>query len=261
VTRKTLRAAIVLFLCINPTKALFAQGTSEQATPLGVQPVSNEEAAKQKDATIDFQGAGFGAGLAVIVNLSGHKRVSDAQVAGGVVRVTKQNDRTPRVLLNLHYFFSGVCNKAYRLKLEGKVDETVKQAAGKWCVVSQITDNDNGGKNANHLTLTPMRGWGPFIAVQPGSEQTVQAVGAGILYGFRRQADKTDSFNLGIGIVLEQNVKELGDGIEANKAATRRGDASTVQGIGKSRLAYNGFLGFLIWQAQPERETGLFESE
>jgi hypothetical protein len=215
--RKILPVVTILFSCFNLPHVLLAQDTSGQVAPLVAQPVSNEEAAKQQDATIDFQGAGFGAGLAAVVNLSGHKRVADAEVVGGVVRVTKQNDLTPRVLLNLHYFFSGACSKAYRLKLEGRIDETVKQAAGRWCAVSQITDNGNGGKSANHLVLTPMRGWGPFIAVQPGSEQTIQAVGAGVLYGFRRQPDKTDSFNLGIGVVLEQNVKELGDGIEANK--------------------------------------------
>src|SRR5262249_24820517 len=110
----------------------------------------------------------------------------------------KEQQATPRVILNLHYFFSAACD-------EGKV--------GKWCRKATITDGQS-----TRTELIPMRGWGPFVAVQPGSEKTIDAAGGGILFGCRRQPDKPDSFNIGFGLLVDQNVKILGDGFKENAA-------------------------------------------
>jgi hypothetical protein len=37
------------------------------------------------------------------------------------------------------------------------------------------------------------------------------------MWGWRKSATATNSFNLGIGLVLDPKVQVLGDGIEANK--------------------------------------------
>jgi hypothetical protein len=67
------------------------------------------------------------------------------------------------------------------------------------------------------IVAIPMRGWGPFVAVQPGSEETIAAVGGGLLWGWRRAPDKSHSFNVGIGVLADQNVSTLGDGIRQNE--------------------------------------------
>ena len=60
-------------------------------------------------------------------------------------------------------------------------------------------------------------GYGPFIGVLPGSSQTIDALGGGLMVGFRRNENTSDSFNLGVGYMWDSSVRSLGDGIERNK--------------------------------------------
>lgn len=170
--------------------------SSQKAVDIrSVRPSSDAATAKAQEATIDFTGAGFGSGIALVIGLGEKQRVKDAEVVNNVVRVKSDSTTTPRILLNLHYFFSDACDGG----------------AGKFCVEQGV---DAGGRRI----LVPMRGWGPFVAVQPGSDQTVAAVGGGVLFGWRRAVDKPDSFNVGAGVLADQNVRTLGDGIYANQA-------------------------------------------
>ncbi|MDP1028202.1 hypothetical protein Q5H91_13340 [Sphingomonas sp. KR1UV-12] len=60
-------------------------------------------------------------------------------------------------------------------------------------------------------------GVGPFIAVQPGSSEIIEAIGMGVMIGFRHNTKSTQSFNIGVGIVLDPNTRVLGDGFRENQ--------------------------------------------
>lgn len=128
-----------------------------------------------------FAGINFGVGVSVTVDQGSRDRVSDASIdANGIVRVDKREDVRARVMLESHAFF--------------------KTRAGK-----------NGG---------PQRGWGPFIALQPGTDEIIEAIGIGIMFGFKRtKLDDAASFNIGIGYVVDPAVKVLGDEFVENMPA------------------------------------------
>jgi hypothetical protein len=60
----------------------------------------------------------------------------------------------------------------------------------------------------------PTFGWGPVIVVQPGTDEIVEGAGLGLMVGWRRNKETSDSFNLGLTIFMERNVKDLGEGIK-----------------------------------------------
>jgi hypothetical protein len=62
-------------------------------------------------------------------------------------------------------------------------------------------------------------GWGPFVAVQPGSDSVINALGLGIMLAFRQSTDATRSFNLGFGYSVDPNSKVLGDEFKENEPA------------------------------------------
>lgn len=69
-------------------------------------------------------------------------------------------------------------------------------------------------------------GHGPFVAIQPGTQNIIEAVGIGWMLGFKRASivgqdtapNRGDSFNLGLGIMVNPNAQVLGDGITKNQA-------------------------------------------
>jgi hypothetical protein len=58
-------------------------------------------------------------------------------------------------------------------------------------------------------------GWGPFVALQPGSDDIIDAIAAGLMIGFKRSDDPSDdaSWNLGVGVVVDPNSQILGSGL------------------------------------------------
>lgn len=138
-----------------------------------------DDAEQKKEKDRKFAGMNFGAGLSLTIDLGKHNRVDEAKIVNGVVRVTKESNDVPRLLLETHYFF--------------KV------------------------KRCNDYPW----GYGPFIALQNGSDEVISAIGTGLMVGFRRlDVDgnySSDSFNLGVGIMVDPKVKILGDGITENQ--------------------------------------------
>lgn len=65
---------------------------------------------------------------------------------------------------------------------------------------------------------SPRVGHGPFLALQPGTEELIVSVGLGYMIGFRREEEKSDSFNLGAAIMVEPAAKVLGAGVKENEA-------------------------------------------
>ena len=58
--------------------------------------------------------------------------------------------------------------------------------------------------------------WGPFLTVAPGSH-IIDAVGCGLMMGYRPHQSDRYSFNFGIGGTLDFDARVLGDGIVANE--------------------------------------------
>ena len=77
------------------------------------------------------------------------------------------------------------------------------------------------------VTKNPKIGVGPFVAVQPGSNEVINALGIGLMLGFRR--DTSDqSFNIGIGYSIDPATKILGDGFVENAAAPKGPDSRAL---------------------------------
>ncbi len=58
--------------------------------------------------------------------------------------------------------------------------------------------------------------WGPFLAFAPGS-RVIDAVGFGLMLGYRPHRNDQYSFNFGIGGTLDLDARVLGDGLIANE--------------------------------------------
>jgi hypothetical protein len=66
--------------------------------------------------------------------------------------------------------------------------------------------------------FTPAGQWGhgPFVAVQPGTDEIIEAIGIGWMIGFRKSNIGSDGLNIGFGYVVDPSVKMLGDGVIEN---------------------------------------------
>ncbi|MCI5125976.1 MAG: hypothetical protein D3925_16280 [Candidatus Electrothrix sp. AR5] len=128
----------------------------------------------------------FGVALGLTMDLGDNDRVESAEVVNGVVRVTKDNNYSPRIMLETHYFFTPGPQDTFG------PEEFLGHKEGEW-------------------------GFGPFVALQTGSEDIIEYIGAGIMLGFRRSEESTNSFNVGLGVVVDPSVKILGDGIVENR--------------------------------------------
>jgi len=142
------------------------------------------------DRTTTFGGIDFGVGVSFSYDLGGELRVREAELVNGIVRVTEADNARARLILESHYFFT---------------------PAGRSIFGLQNTAASEGSSAANNW------GIGPFIALQPGSDAIIDAIGGGLMMGFRRPGEGDDSFNFGIGVLYDVDVRTLGPGIEANQ--------------------------------------------
>lgn len=169
------------------------------------------DAVKTKEAETDFKGLGFGVGVSLTIDGGKQSRIDDAELVAGVdehnnpveiVRVKSVRDRIPRIMLESHYFF-GLHEE------ENKARKRIQEISP-----AALTE-------ATAVAATPekvaMYGLGPFVAVQPGSNEIIEAIGMGVMFGMRRAQTRSDSFNIAVGYVVDPRVKVLGDGIEPNK--------------------------------------------
>jgi len=132
----------------------------------------------------EFGGIEFGVGISFTLDIGSSDRIAEAELVNGIVRVKDENNGVARIMLESHYFFTPGGTGLFGTP------------AGQW-------------------------GHGPFIAVQPGTDDIIQAIGAGWMWGFRRPVaqggDTGQSFNIGVGIVVDPNTRVLGDGIVENQ--------------------------------------------
>jgi hypothetical protein len=151
----------------------------------------------------NFTSARFGVGISVTTDLHGDSRVDEAELVNGVVRIKKDSDVRTRVMLETHVFAKGF----NRLPV----------------VTDNATDEPRISTDVSSVTsdtpTVPMVGLGPFIAVQPGSDEIIESVAVGVMIGWRRTQNlkDTSSLNIGIGYVVDPNTQVLGAGIRPNQ--------------------------------------------
>lgn len=116
-----------------------------------------------------FAGINFGVGMALTFK-HGKDRIDNASIEGGVVRVNKEHNRQPKLMLETHYFF--------------KPKESI--------------------------------GIGPFLGIEPDSTggNVIGSYALGVMLGLKREGETKSSWNIGVGYIVNTNVKVLGDGIE-----------------------------------------------
>jgi hypothetical protein len=169
----------------------------EARPPGSDKPVSDNE---YTDGQGSFAGLKLGVGLSFTVDVGKLDRIGDAEIVDNVVRVKDQNNGRARIMLESHYFFTP-CGDLFRIK--GLIENP---------------DQQRGNAKCDSEDYTKARwGWGPFIAIQPGSGEIIDAIGAGLMLGFRRQGSN-QSFNVGVGVVVDPNTRVLGNGFRADQA-------------------------------------------
>lgn len=149
----------------------------------------------------DFAGLKFGVGISLTHDIGSNERIKSVEVVNGIIRVKEEENDIARVMLESHYFFTP--NKDFLVP------------AGKW-------------------------GIGPFIALQPGTDEIIEAIGFGIMIGFKRlEAYSTaSSMNLGVGFVIDPSVTVLGDGLKLNNPLP--------EGENTARLKETSQIGILL---------------
>lgn len=159
-----------------------ARQKAEVALRNAAQGINQVEGKSGPEAT-QFKGINFGIGIGVSSDF-GNNVVQKVELIQDTVRVTEKKSALPRVLLESHYFV--------------------------------LTPNE------------AKLGIGPFVAIQAGGSDLIEAMGAGVIVGWRRTTrriengqDKLDdsSFNIGLGVVLDNKAQVIRDGLTENRVA------------------------------------------
>jgi len=174
--------------------AAFVSTASAQEKPATEKPAAEKPGDKDKDKDKDkekdpttFAGLKFGAGLSFTYDTGKHDRVDSATIdANGIVRVDKTSNGIARIMLEAHYFFN-----------PSKILVPAKAATATTPRIPAEREYRNWG-------------WGPFVAVQPGSDEIINAIGLGLMFGFKYRDTSNQSFNLGFGLSVDPNTKVLG---------------------------------------------------
>lgn len=173
-----------------------------------------------------FGGIDFGIGIAFSYDLGGERRVREAELVNGDVRVTQADNARARMILESHYFFTpegrwlfgrdNYCADG-RVLVGRERHEYSRAEDGNISPAETIGDVADIPAGRAYVSCTPRVNWGfgPFIALQPGSDAIIDAVGAGLMVGFRR-GERSQSFNFGVGVLYDVDVRVLGPGIRAN---------------------------------------------
>jgi hypothetical protein len=181
-----------------------------------------DSAARRKFGELDL-----GVGLSFTLDRGDRDRVADAILdENRIVRVTDQNNVRARIMLEAHYFFTpcgsflghfNACVPTAVLKasnLDGDVSDDV--------LIADIAAEEKEKENRKRVrrSAVPKRalwGIGPFVAIEGGGDSIINAIGAGLMIGFRKSAESTQSFNFGFGYVVDPNTRVLGDNVRENQ--------------------------------------------
>lgn len=197
----------------------------------GSQNGGNHSAKSLVDSPTDrhtFGGIDFGIGVAFSYDLGGERRVRQTELVNGLVRVTQADNARARMILESHYLFTpegrwlfgrdNYCADG-RVLVSRERHQYTRRTGGEISPPGNVDDVTDRPAGRTYVSCTPQLNWGfgPFIALQPGSDAIIDAVGAGLMVGFRRAGDRNQSFNFGIGMLYDVDVRVLGPGITANQ--------------------------------------------
>jgi hypothetical protein len=151
---------------------------------------------EQNDPLARFK---FGGAIGVSMDLMSGEPVSEAAVVNGLVRSTRTATARPRVLLEVHrpFITFGPKPRAVRARLPERT------ADGRERGTEQV------------VGISERAGWavGPFAAIQSGGSSVVDGFAAGVMVSILRDASTGADFNIGVGAMLDEKVKFLGDGV------------------------------------------------
>jgi hypothetical protein len=158
-------------------------GAENEATRL-----TEKEAQDRRDALDDFK-KGAGLGISVVIG-DNDDVVDDATVVDGKVVVTRRSKDQTRAALEAHQLFTGnPFTSSGREKIRHQVER---------CATNSIE--------------CPLVGVGPFAAIQTGTDDSISSVGLGLMVGVRSDPRQDSSFNVGVGMVFDNSVRQLAPG-------------------------------------------------
>jgi hypothetical protein len=167
----------------------------------------------------------FGVGLSLTHDLGGDDRIEEATIVDGIVRVTKDSNTRARVMLEWHAWM--FCEKISKDEQEEnpayRSVERVKPRRAQEKLDSGVPRDEAGIKSVYWKQEPPCsptrRSSGAFVAVQPGSDSIIDAIGLGWMFRFpdKLQMFGNRTLNIGLGLIADQNVKVLGDGFVENQ--------------------------------------------
>lgn len=127
-----------------------------------------------------FLGLNWSLGIGASYDFSGEPRVQSAKLVAGKVRVDEENRSLARLIYETHYFFR----------------------------YPQDKTKESGVRS----------GHGPFFGIQSSDNKLLEAFATGYMFGWRHDPEKSQSFNIGFGAVLDPSVQVLGDGLKDGQA-------------------------------------------
>lgn len=185
------RAAVRAQECLAEVRAAAISGSaSQKGTPEFVSAQTNaaqlafqseekklDDTEQSAGADQSFMGMSFGVGVGA--SYAEDKRISEAELAAdGTIRATKSERQEPRVILESHYY--GLC------KLPS-------------C-------------NAGEF------GIGPFFGIVAKDDKLISAFALGAMFGWKTDKEhESRGFSIGIGVLLDSDIKSLADGFDEGK--------------------------------------------
>ncbi len=178
-----------------------------------------EDAAKTEEATKDFLGLKWGAGIGVIGSFGGDDAVEKASIdENKVVRVDEEGDMRPQAFLEMHVFLN---RKARDWRWYQRRKEQARMANA--MNVPMRDEKGNVSTPASPgMPEPPLMGIGPFIALQSSDNKIVDAFTVGIMGGIRKDPQKEASLNIGIGLSFDPSVQVLGDGMKEGQTTAEK---------------------------------------
>ena len=166
--------------------ATFAQARAVQSRSnnmVGAIALQNLDSTVMADVRLQAEAAQAGAnfmglswGLGFGYSIGGDDIIESAEIVNGVVRATDDRTDQARVLLEFHRFF--------------------------WC---------------NNKNRSVESGCGPFVALAASSDDILKGVGVGFMWGWKsKDPSASEGFSVGIGAILDNDVKSLADGFSEN---------------------------------------------
>jgi len=207
-----MRTIVTLVLAMLIGGYVAAQAQVNAVTPV-------EDATKTEEATKDFLGLKWGAGIGVIGSFGGDTAVEKASIdENKIVRVDEEGDMRPQVFLEMHVFLDQKA-RDWRWYQRKKEQARMADAMG---VRMMDAKGNRVAPAAPAMPNPPLMGIGPFIALQSSDNKAIDALTLGVMWGIRKDPQKEASLNIGIGLSFDPSVQVLGDGMKEGQVTAEK---------------------------------------